>query len=624
MKSLRILVNGIELPHVREDAKIHDENSSFFDEIRVQHNTRPIRVVENEDTLKALGEFSITQAKKRKRFPCKVVIGAIRYNGVLTQNEKIAGFRKCDLKFGSEVNEIMDKKIASFFPKFSVTGAAFPEAFKDESKELYECQEEWNTHAESLRGKIYPQVKWQMPEIAYRDRFGTDLAEDDAHALYFGYINGRSISGLLKNEIISNATYFKVHNKNVIAPQIFWLSPIFYSFQSIGYSLMGNVVNHPFFKRLLLLSENDNMVKVPVQPTGEPLRIDLVPWTQRDVYGVIDALPYRTYVKEIDFTPENAGEYIVAYDFSLPLSSTFYGVQIYKGNALIARAGGLYGGTLDGKLRFTVEEGEENTTYTFIYHHTQRVMPTNFKFGWYQNLNELDFYEPHPTIDFSRYIPEWTTADYLNNFQKLFNLKIDIDDVEKTIFINFNEEDYLVNGKIVPIFKSLQIAEAKSIAAESYYLKYANDIDQGKFAAQHDDVKNDENTEPIETEFKYIPFAQLRHQLSQEVEDKDGVGLMLYDSASHPGTVESYNGINLRIPGEGGIFETFYKRWILFRLNASPCVLKGPFSKTELYQISKHKKLLIDNQVWMVKSIDYKENSIALFETEIDVESVTF
>ncbi len=87
MNSFRIFVNGIELPHVREDAKIHDENSSFYDEIKVKHNTRPVRVKENEKTLQALGEFEIATAKKRKYFPCKVVIGAIRYNGVLTQNE---------------------------------------------------------------------------------------------------------------------------------------------------------------------------------------------------------------------------------------------------------------------------------------------------------------------------------------------------------------------------------------------------------------------------------------------------------------------------------------------------------------------------------------------------------
>ena len=58
-------------------------------------------------------------------------------------------------------------------------------------------------------------------------------------------------------------------------------------------------------------------------------------------------------------------------------------------------------------------------------------MPAEYEIGLYQDLTELDFYDMHPTVDFGRYIPDWTTADYLNKFQKMFNLRIDIDDVEK-------------------------------------------------------------------------------------------------------------------------------------------------------------------------------------------------
>jgi hypothetical protein len=53
-------------------------------------------------------------------------------------------------------------------------------------------------------------------------------------------------------------------------------------------------------------------------------------------------------------------------------------------------------------------------------------------------------------------------------------------------------------------------------------------------------------------------------------------------------------------------------------------VLKGPFSKTELHQVSKLMKVIIDNQKWLVKSIDYKENAAALFDTELELESITF
>jgi len=625
MKSFRIFVKGIELDHVREDAKVRDENSSFSEEIRVKHSTRPIRVKDNLNALKALGEFEIATVKKRKFFPCKVVIGAIRQDGVLVQNERIPGFRKCDVKFGSEVNEIMDQKIADYFPVYSVINDPFPETYQQEASDEYGNQQEWSDHAKFLSGKMYPQVKWQLPEIRYTDKFGTDLKQEDSHFFYRRHLNARDFEGLTKNTLVSNANYFSVQNNNVVAPQVFWLAPILYAFESIGYKLTGSVPEHGFFKRLLLYSDSDNMVKIPRKPPGEPLDILSVPWTQDFVYGV-SSFPFRTYMKKLDFIPQNPGEHVVRFDMFMDTNS-FYGVQILKDNQTIANNSRLYPGPFEGILNFNVEEvepGQSYPTYTFIYHSLARFIPDEFEIGWYQDLSELDFFDIHPTIDFKRYIPDWTTVDYLNKSQALFNLKIDIDDVEKTIALNFNEEDYLLNGKTIPIFKSLFIKEPKNIEAESYYLKYANNVDKGQFITLHEDVQRDENTKEIETDFKFIPFKRNRHEMSQEVEDRDGVGLMLYDPASHPGTVESYAGTSLSIPGAGGIFQTFHKRWILFRLNAANVTLEGPFSKTELYQISRYKKILVDGQVYLVKAIDYKENSIALFDTELEVASVSF
>lgn len=627
MKSFRIITrSGIELDHVREDAKIHDENNSFNEEMKVKHNTRPVRIIENENTVKALGEFEIHTAKKRKFFQCYVVMGAIRQNAILTQNKKLPGFRVCDIKFGSEVNEIMDQPIASYFPQFSVINSPYPESYKEEADEEYGYQQAWVDHAEAIAGKIYPEVKWQLPEIRYRDKFGTDLKSDDPHFHYLGHLNAREYLGMAKNSVISNSQYFRVHNKNVISPQVFWLAPIQYAFENIGYKLVGNVPNHGLFKRLLIHSDADNMVRIPRKPPGEPLNILAGQWVQKSIYGVIDSVPYRTWVKEIQFTPNNPGEHVLRYDMYMN-TSNFYGVQVYKDGQIIANHSSLYQGDYEGTLTFTIDEpaeGEPLPTLTFLYHSFDRFIPDPYEIGWYQDLEELDFYDMHPTVDFSRYIPDWTVAGYLNKSQRLFNLKIDIDDIEKTIALNFNVEDYLLGGKIVPIFKSLYIKEPKNVEAESFYLKYANNQDMGQFVSLHADVKKDENTKEIETAFKYIPYERQRHELSQVVEDREGVGLMIYDPALHPGTAENFEGQNLSIPGKGGIYQTFHKPWIMFRLNAGNVTLEGPFSKTELYQISKYKKILVDGQVYLVKAIDYTENAIALFETELEVASVSF
>jgi len=627
MRSFRIIVDKIELDHVREDAGIHQENSSFFDAIKVQHTTRPIRIVENNAAIDALGEFTIATAKKTRFFPCQVVIGATRYTGILTQLEKIKGFRKCNLKFGSAINKIMDKKISSFFPAFSVIGAQYPVAYNEESINKFNNQPDWVTKAASLNGKIFPEVMWQLPKMEYKYKFGTDLKEEDSHFHYRTSINGRNLTGLETNSIISNASYFVMHNKNVLSPQVFFLAPLFYAFQSIGYKLQGNVVVNAFFKRLLLLSFADNMTRVTTKPPGVQLDISVPGWAQRQVPGLV--FLYQSYAKEVVFNPPNAGDYIVRYDMTVLFSGTnllAYGIGLYRnGDRIAHRYGSEYPGRFEGKMFFTVEEGQENAPISFVYYNFDKKMPEpGYEIGWLEDLPELDFYDMHPTVDFTRYIPDWTVIDFLNKIQKQFNLKVDIDDLEKTISLNFNEEDYLIGGKSVPINKSLEIAEIKNVESESYVLKYENDIDAPSFISLKAGAVRDENTTEIQTAFKFIPFGHITCELSKEIEDKAGVGLMIYDPVKAPNISEHYMSKTLRIPGAGGIFSTFHKRWLLFRLNSGNVVLKGPFSKTELHQIGVYMKVIVDSQKWLVKSIDYKENANALFDTELELESITF
>lgn len=625
MRALRIFVNNIELDYERDDAKIRDENWSFFKDIKVKHSTRPIRIIENESAVAAMGNFTLHNAKKQKFFPCKVHQGAIIYNGVITQKEKIIGSRICDLKYGSEINAIMDQPISSFFPDYSVIGEQVPQEYVEEADDEFNAQDAWDQTASDLAYKIYPEVKWQLPMIKYDDKYGIDLKSGDANYSYRRYLNHRDLDGLSRNTVFADLDTFSVYNTNAIAPKVFVLSPIFYAFQSINYSLSGDVVNSGLFKRMLLVSFNDNMTKIVKRPTGDPQDITTPAWTQKGIPGVLDGLFYQTYVKETEFDFVQPGEYMVPYDFtmSFPLSSPhFYGIQVYRGNILIANFGSYYPGQYKGELRFTVEEGQQDETFKFLFHSSQKVLPSSYSFGISEDLPDVDFYDFHPTVDFSRYIPDWTTADYLNNFAKMFNWKIDIDDVEKNISINFNI-DHLLKGKPVDINKSLRVMPARNIDSESFVIKYENDEDRYQFASLIGS-QIDENTEILPTKFKYIPYKYGSHYLSETIEDRAGIGLVIYDPGNHPRTSESFNGVNLQIPGAGGIYETFWKPWIIFRLGSMGATLSGPFTHTELYQISKAKKIFVDNQCYMVKSVEYTENSIALFETDIEVQAVTF
>ncbi len=629
MRALRILVNNIELDHVREDMKIKEQNNSFSNSISVAHNTRPVRIVENKNAVAALGEFSIHAATKKRFFKCLVIRGAIRYNGILTQLDKIEGFRKCDLKYGSEINDVMDKKIASFIPDFNVKGWDFFPAYTEESRGPHNAGQEWLEFDQTIRGKIYPEVKWQFPQLDYKEKFGTDLSPDDSHYDYRGKINKRYI-GLLASNIFENTTEINtVSNQNVIAPQVFMLSPLYYAFNSIGYKLIGSIPSSQFFKRLLLLSFNDNMTKIVQSIKGIPVDIDTPIWDRQLILGVL-AYPNFTYIKLQDIVITSEGDFRVKYFFNMDFPAEqkhIFGIQCYFDND---RKGSFHNdrkGEYDGELNFSVSAAQVGQSVSIVFHSLLRILPTEYDIEVIKNEPDLDFYDTHPTIDFSRYIPDWTTVEYLNNFQNLFNWKIEVDDVEKTVRIDQNGQDYLLNGPIHVIRKSLKIEGLNNIEAESYVLKYDNKDDDFQFISSdliQDNLEPNENTSVLETKFKYIPHRSGTSDLSKNLEDRAGVGLMIYDPSYEPNTSPEYQGLNLKITGDGGIFNTHWKAWTLFRLSALNLVLKGPFTQTELFQIGKTKKLYVDHQLYLVNSIEYEENSAALFETSIHVEAVTF
>jgi len=623
MRALRIFVNEIELDHVREDLKVREENSSFHDTLKAAHSSYPIRVVENEAALQALGEFSIAASSKRKFFTCVVVLGAIRHNGILTQLEKLKGFRKCDLKYGSEINGIMDKPIASFFPTLYLQGEI---PFNAESDVEFNAMEQWRETMASIDKKVYPEAKWQLPKMRFTDKFGSDLKEDDSHYDYRGHINNRFLNTLAQNGFFTTQDVNIVLNYNVISPQVFVLSPLFHAFASLGYSLQGNVVKSDFFKRLLLLSHNDNTTKVLKRVTGTNYEITNL--TQKNISGIIGPFPWPTYAQTFDHVTTSAGPFKIVLKFDMNNAvNDIFGVQALWQGELFGNFVNNTPDVYEEIFSFDVSPAQVGDILQFRFHSLKRNIPLSHTFEVIKDLPEKDFYDFHPTIDFSRYIPDWSVAEYLNNFQNLFNWKIDIDDVEKTVQLNFNEDDYLLNGPVVPIMKSLQIGSFKNIEYESYILKFENKEDSYQFISQDEIAENregDENTKIMETKFKLVPHTGGTSNLSAQLEDKSGVGLLIYDPVNHPSTSKSYQGRNLNITGEGGIFESYWRRWLLFRLNAGNTTLKGPFSQTELYKISRAKKIYIDNHLWLVKSMDYKENSLTLFETEIEVESVTF
>ena len=135
----------------------------------------------------------------------------------------------------------------------------------------------------------------------------------------------------------------------------------------------------------------------------------------------------------------------------------------------------------------------------------------------------------------------------------------------------------------------------------------------------------DDFTKIIESKFKILPRNGYTSVLSEDINDKEGVGLVIYDEATAPFTAEATeNGFNLSIPGAKGIYETFFRRWLKFMLNASNCEVTGYFTETEISKINKAKAIYINNQRFRIIDIQTTEAANNYQEVKMRLLSVNY
>ena len=126
-------------------------------------------------------------------------------------------------------------------------------------------------------------------------------------------------------------------------------------------------------------------------------------------------------------------------------------------------------------------------------------------------------------------------------------------------------------------------------------MKFQNDQDRALWitsigAELFSDQKSD-FLEPLESKFKIVPNNGYTAELSEDLESKDGVGLMIYNSDYYPYISNNFNSQTLTLEGENGIYERYWKKWLKFRLNASLIEMTGYFTETELSKIQKIQRI---------------------------------
>lgn len=615
MSLIKIIANNIEIDFVKDTLTIKSENNALSRDFKVSASSYPFLVIENRNTKLALGTKDIASVNKNKTIDVIVFEGGEKFYGELQILSFLNGFRKCNLKYSSLIFSLMNKKISDFMPIVSVIpGEENPIPYTEESDTIIEGSNHWQNYPLGFLNRNYPEVKWQFPTMSWINKFGVNLDPDDEWILYKNKINDYDNNGLIVNEMEVVGHDIIVKNKNVVSPQVFLLSPLYYALKTINFKAIGTAVENNFLKRLLLLSTKDNMTQRSyIKLEFPPLQFfEPNMWTTNFYYNIA--------------TP---GTYSVKYYFE----ETTFPSDPYGRTMSIWWAGGIiaaytYGSdnpskVFEGTIEFEVTGQEASSQLRFSYTTRSNQMPV---YHLSSLIDDNKYHQMHPTIQLGRYLPDWTFGTYLNELQNLFNLEIVPDDFSRTLKMNFNEQT-INNSSTYILKKSLQLKTYEQSPNNAYLLKYDNDEDSAlwitNLGAEEYNLQKSDFSETLNSKFKFVETT-FTAKLSEELDKKTGIGLMIYNPANAPFTSGEYLGQTLKINGAKGIHDSFWKKFIKFLLQSSLVELAGPFTETEKNKISKLKRIFVDHQEYMISITECTETNQNNFMMKFKLQSITF
>lgn len=631
-------LEGVEIEYKKDSLSLKKENNSLSSDFKVPHSQFPFLVIDNDIAKSVLGSSDITSIRKNKIVPVVILENGVRYYGELQQLTVLSKFRKCNLKYGSDIIPIVNKKIAEFMPSVSVIpGETSPVPFTEESTEIITGNEHWETYPVAMIGQIYPTVKFNFPTMYWLNKYGVGLENTDPWYAYQNHINNFRENDLEETIFLLNigevdGSEVSVTNKNVAVPHVFLLSPLHYIFTSLGWKISGDFTTHELIKRLLMVPKKDNISKTMLSPAPvEILLSDELNFNSED---------NKYYASPITgYTITQTGRYKINFNFEFPHAVSDSFLKYYTAQLYFKPIGLWYRGLIFKTIKYNsgnnvIISGEIEHDFTslgivrFMYRATKEILPIDYSLSLTYISDEKEFNQMHPTINLGRFVPEWTVGNYLNYIKNKFNLDITLDDFKKEITLNLNENIALTEEPAI-ITQSLKMTSYDIAANSSFVLKEENDEDAALFITQNEiipyDGTTDDFTKVIESKFKILPRNGYTSDLSEDINDKEGVGLVIYDEATAPFTAESTeNGFNLSIPGEKGIYETFFRRWLKFRLNGSDGEVIGYFTETEVAKINKAKAVYINNQRFRVIDVLTTEAANNYQEVKMRLLSVNY
>jgi hypothetical protein len=526
----------------------------------------------------------------------------------------------------------MNTKIADFMPVVSVIpDETTPENYVEESTTAFNGDANWEDYPVEFIDKKYPEVKWQFPKMQFKNKFGEELESTDPWYFYGGYVNNYS-SNLSKYNLnyFTNlgASGYLLYNRTVPSPQMFLLSPLFYALQSIGYKMKGDVQEDVFIQSLVMYSNKNNLCKVELLPEPTNIIFDGLFTFVSGIFSTPD-----TYRKIQQIVIVEPGNYHIEYNFDLK-GPDLFGLP-RRCSLLVNPTGSDNTEVLFSALLFSPSNIRSGSTdffidspgvWNFLYYNDFSEMPHSYSLTLVKSESVI-FHQMHPTINTGRYLPDWTLSTYINNLKNFLNLDIDIDDVTKTLPLNFNE-NWITIQKPEILKKSMSIVSYEQNPYNAFLLKYDNDENLALWITK-DGPETYTNQisdfdQLLDSKFKFMPSNLVTTELTEALESIGGVGLMIYDPANMPFTSVDLNGQTLKLGGDGGIYDVYWKKFLKFRLNASVVEVSGGFTKTEIGKFLKTKRIHFDHQDYVVSVLGYKELKQDNYIVTFKLESVNF
>ncbi|MDM1502249.1 hypothetical protein HX071_08530 [Myroides marinus] len=607
MKLISIFYNGIEIDYVQETLKLNDDFSILPDTLKFISNEYPFLIIENLKTIEAFGASNISMSSNQY-YEVDIVTLDSSVKGELQILESLSEYRKCNIRFSSKLFQFSKMKIKELFPIASVTyGNIIP---YDAKYEGMPPNPVWYRYfVDNHRDGEFPHTLWKAPMISYPFKYGRDLEADDKWYHYAKYLNARNTEGeYLLNRAIDKEEGVTIENLNVPTWNIYLLTPLYLLCEKAGLTFPNKLLENEFAKSIAFISKENNLTEVT--ETDDKTNVSDI-FKQIWKFSSIPGGPQ--FYQEYSFLPPGPGKYILTYKFT---SNDDY-AQLHINNGF--QVGGIitwkkfYGSeyTFEGTYEFDYTQKSFNDKFPlrFMYYSANRRDPHTIDQMSVSSKIGKPGYMFHPTIEFGRYIPDWTVGDYLNQLRILFNIQFIESNSNTILDIEYN--DIKINTlEFVDLGKNY-IADFSKISETDILFKYDNDVDKyiviNEYNIEENKLYQDDKTKLIENKFKLTPLT-----FTPEYEDKGGIGLILIKGNEAVEVVD-----NKRLTLED-IYKNYYTNTVNNYLNTNRLKLELSVTKYILLEIQRKKKVLVNNLPFYVLSVSYKSDS-DLIDIDLDL-----